>query len=105
MFHVIASFEVPVEHHHDFMEAASKDGRASRASETGTLRFEVIKDRDDPNLFFLNEAYVDEAAFDVHCNGSHYHTFFASIAGFAKGPKTLIMGTRIEDPTLSNAVE
>lgn len=47
------------------------------------------------------EAYVDEAAFDVHCEGPYFKKFFQIIGDFAAGPTWLIKGTLVEDPLLT----
>lgn len=96
MYHIAVSFDVPAERREEFIAAALKDGRDSAADEPGTRRFELIVDADDPNRFYLNEAYDDEAAFDVHAEGPHFARFFEVVQGFAKGPEWLIKGTRVE---------
>ena len=98
MYHIAVSFEVPAEHHETFITAALEDGRNSAADEPGTRRFELIRDEDDPNKFYLNEAYDDAEAFQVHADGKHFARFFEIISPFAVGPVWLIKGTRVEDP-------
>jgi (4S)-4-hydroxy-5-phosphonooxypentane-2,3-dione isomerase len=96
VYHVAASFEIPSEHHQEFIDAALEDGRKSAANERGTLRFEVIKDSERPNLFYLSEAYRDEAAFKAHCAGPYFQRFFEIIRGFLVKETPLIKGTRID---------
>ena len=45
--------------------------KGSRA-EAGCLRFDVLRDNDNPNRFFFYEAYVDAAAVDVHKAQPHF---------------------------------
>lgn len=97
MYHIAVSFDVPVERRDDFIKAAFRDGRDSIADESGTKRFELIVDEENSNRFYLNEAYEDKAAFDVHREGPHFAAFFATIEGFAEGPTWLIDGTRLDD--------
>ena len=97
MYHIAVSFDVPPERRQEFIDAALADGRDSAANEPGTLRFELIADGSDPNRFYLDEAYVDEAAFDVHADGPHIKKFFETIGDFADGPTWLIKGTCVED--------
>lgn len=97
MYNIAVYFDVPPERRDDFIAAALEDGRNSRADEPGTRRFELIVDADNPNRFYLNEAYDDAEAFDVHARGPHFARFFALVEGFAEGPKWLIKGTRVED--------
>lgn len=95
MYHIAVSFEVSAEHHREFVDAALHNARESLAGEPGTLRFELINDPDDPNHYYLDEAYVDEAAFDIHRDGPHFARFFDAIGGFASGPTWLIKGQQI----------
>jgi quinol monooxygenase YgiN len=37
--------------------------------EPGTLKFEVLRPRDEENVILVYELYQDDAAFDVHRNG------------------------------------
>jgi (4S)-4-hydroxy-5-phosphonooxypentane-2,3-dione isomerase len=98
MYNIAVSFNVPPEHREDFIKAALKDGRDSGANEPGTVRFELIADETDPNKFYLNEAYEDLDAFDLHADGEHFKEFFAEIGAYAEGPTWLIKGNRVEDP-------
>jgi autoinducer 2-degrading protein len=101
MYHIAVYFDVPAERQREFIDAALEDGRESGANEPGTKRFELIKDEDDPDRFYLNEAYADKAAFDVHAAGPYFKKFFDIIGGFAEGPTWLIKGDRVEDPEAS----
>jgi autoinducer 2-degrading protein len=99
MYHIAVTFDVQPEHRDEFIAAALEDGRNSAADEPGTRRFELIVDEQDPNRFYLNEAYDDAAAFDVHAKGPHFARFFELIEDYVDGPTFLIKGTRIEDGT------
>jgi (4S)-4-hydroxy-5-phosphonooxypentane-2,3-dione isomerase len=99
MYHVAVSFQVEPGHREDFVAAAVKDGRESGANEPGTRRFELIADEQDPNRFYLNEAYDSLAAFNVHAEGAYFQAFFTEIADYADGPTWLIRGERVEQRT------
>ena len=43
----------------------------SRA-EPGCLQYDVHRDNDDPNRFFIFERYVDEAALEAHGSSPHF---------------------------------
>ncbi|WP_219091884.1 putative quinol monooxygenase [Streptomyces sp. JJ38] len=103
MYHIAVSFDVPEERRADFVAAALADGRDSAADEPGTLRFELIADSERPGRFYLNEAYEDERAFDLHCEGPHFARFFELIKDYAEGPTWLIKGNRIEDEQTATA--
>ena len=96
MYTIAVSFKIPREHQEDFIKAALKDGRDSGANEPGTLRFELIADETDPDTFYLNEAYEDLDAFNLHANGTYFKEFFAAIGAYAEGPTWLIKGNRID---------
>lgn len=98
MHQIAVRFDVPADRRAEFITAALEDGRHSLADEPGTRRFEVIVDKDDPNRFYLNEAYDDQAAVDAHIAGPHLARFRELIADFAGEPTLVVNGTRIEDP-------
>jgi autoinducer 2-degrading protein len=86
MYQLAVSFEVSAENHQAFIDAALANARDSLAKEPGTLRFELVRDLDDPNRFYLNEAYQDKAAFELHSRGAYFKKFFAIVDRFAKRP-------------------
>ena len=49
-----------------FMDAMRANAAASVRDEPGCLTFDVMRDRSDPDLVWLYEVYVDEAAFEAH---------------------------------------
>jgi len=98
MYHIAVYFDVPPKRHQDFIDAALEDSRESLANEPGTKRIELIKDKENPNRFYLDEAYDDEAAFEVHRCGDHFKRFFSIIDQFSIQGPHLIEGTQIENP-------
>ncbi|MGV4981458.1 putative quinol monooxygenase [Streptomyces sp. NRAIS4] len=98
MYTVAVSFTVPAERRAEFVDAALEDGRRSLADEPGTRAFDLIADAEDPDRFYLYEAYDDEAAFEAHCAGEHFARFFAAVGDWAEGPTWLVRGTRVPDP-------
>ncbi len=96
MYVIVSSFEIKPEHCQDFIKAALQDSRNSLLHESGTLRFELVQDESDPNLFYLNEAYEDKAAFDAHKKGRFFQDFFADISGYYT-LKELVKGTLIDE--------
>jgi quinol monooxygenase YgiN len=69
MFAAICRFQIKPEHRQAFVEALVHHGRAAVPVEPGTLRFDVIEDRNDANCVFLYEAYADTDAFQAHLQG------------------------------------
>lgn len=55
-----------------FMDAMRINAAASVREESGCLSFDVLRDRTDPDLLWLYEVYVDEAAFEVHMQSAHF---------------------------------
>ncbi|MDO8212087.1 putative quinol monooxygenase [Conexibacter sp. CPCC 206217] len=97
MYHIAVHFDIEPEHREEFIAAALQDGRDSGANEPGTRRFELIVDEENPNRFYLNEAYDDLDAFNVHADGPYFKRFFALIGDYAEGPTWLIRGTTVLD--------
>ena len=54
-----------------FLEAMKIDIAGSRKEE-GCLRFDMLRDRSQPNKFVLYEAYKDEAALEFHNGTAHF---------------------------------
>ncbi|MCY1283717.1 (4S)-4-hydroxy-5-phosphonooxypentane-2,3-dione isomerase [compost metagenome] len=55
-----------------FMAAMRINAAASVRDEPGCLVFDVLQDRSDPDLVWLYEVYVDEAAFEAHMRTAHF---------------------------------
>jgi autoinducer 2-degrading protein len=56
----------------EFLEVIKHDAVHSEADEPGCLRFDVLRDQDDPMKFFFYEVYRDEAARQAHRQTPHY---------------------------------
>lgn len=59
-----------------------------RRSEPGCLYYRLHRSNDDPHLFFFYEAYVDEAALEVHRQSPHIAAYRKrrNDEGLAAGP-------------------
>jgi autoinducer 2-degrading protein len=90
VYQFVVSFTVQPERRADFVKIAQKTGRDSLANEPGSLRFEVLSDESDPDVFYLNEAYADAEAFNAHANGPYFGAFFAEASTYAEGPTWLM---------------
>lgn len=55
-----------------FLAAMLPNAEASVRDEPGCHAFDVIEDRDTPDLFHLYELYTDEAALAAHKTTPHY---------------------------------
>jgi autoinducer 2-degrading protein len=64
----------------EFLKVIKRDAVHSAADEPGCLRFDVLRDNDDPLKFFFYEVYRDEGARAAHRETPH----FAEWAKFTK---------------------
>ncbi len=61
-----------------FLQAIEVDALGSERDEPGCMRFNVLRDREDPNLYYFYEVYRDEAALDAHRAAPHYAVWRAA---------------------------
>jgi len=71
MFIVHVFIHVKAEYVDAFSQASIENARNS-VLEQGIARFDVLRDRDDPNRFVLVEVYRSEEAVALHKETSHY---------------------------------
>ncbi|GGM57873.1 antibiotic biosynthesis monooxygenase [Longimycelium tulufanense] len=95
-YHLLVQFDVPPAKREEFVKAALFDANDSLAKEPGTLRFEVLRDEDNRNRFYLDEVYTDREAFEAHCQNETIKQFYEMIDSFAYGPNFLFKGYRVE---------
>lgn len=55
-----------------FLDAIEHDALHSEADEPGCLRFNVIQDTKDENVYIFYEVYRDRAAMDAHRAAPHF---------------------------------
>src|ERR1700687_6212546 len=55
-----------------FLKAIEVDALGSERDEPGCLRFNVLHDQQDPNVYYFFEVYRDEAALEAHRAAPHY---------------------------------
>ena len=61
-----------------FLKAIEVDALGSERDEPGCLRFNVLHDQQDPNLYYFYEVYRDEAALEAHRAAPHYAVWRAA---------------------------
>ena len=66
MYVVIVSAKVKPEQRGTFLEAIEANAVSSVNDEPGCLRFDVVRDNDDPDHYLFYEVYRDEEAFRAH---------------------------------------
>jgi autoinducer 2-degrading protein len=94
-YHILVQFDVPSDKRDAFTKAALFDASESLHNEPGTVRFEVIRDENNRNRFYLDEVYKDETAFLQHCNNTTIGKFYDMIDDYAYGPVFLFRGNCI----------
>jgi autoinducer 2-degrading protein len=55
-----------------FLEAIEADALGSERDEPGCMRFNVLQDQKDDNVYYFFEVYKDEAALEEHRKAPHY---------------------------------
>jgi autoinducer 2-degrading protein len=68
-----------------FLQAIEVDALGSERDEPGCLRFNVLQDAQDANVYYFYEIYKDEAALEAHRAAPHYAVWRA-VADTLAGP-------------------
>ncbi len=89
MFVLSVSIHVKPEHVEEFIPAMLANARGSR-TEPGNLRFDVMRDEDDPNHFLLHEVYTDADALAAHRETPHFQTWAAAVEPWLSEPRTRV---------------
>ena len=55
-----------------FLDAIEADALGSERDEPGCLRFNVLQDEKDENVYYFYEVYKDQAALEAHRAAPHY---------------------------------
>jgi (4S)-4-hydroxy-5-phosphonooxypentane-2,3-dione isomerase len=61
-----------------FLDAIEVDALASERDEPGCLRFNVLQDAQDGDVYYFYEVYRDEAALEAHRASPHYDVWRAA---------------------------
>ena len=61
-----------------FLKAIEVDALGSERDEPGCLRFNVLQDEQDPNVYYFFEVYRDDAALEAHRAAPHYAVWRAA---------------------------
>lgn len=70
----------------DFLELIKYDAEHSENDEPGCLRFDVLRDSEDPNKFYFYEVYRNEAARMAHRETPHYKKYAEESADMLAAP-------------------
>jgi len=63
--------------------------------EPGNLRFDVIQDTENINLFFLYEVYKSDEAIAYHRSTEHYKKWADAVADMMEKPRERVIGVPI----------
>ena len=77
-----------------FLKAIEIDALGSEKDEAGCLRFNVLQDAKDGNVYYFYEVYKDEAALEAHRAAPHYAVWRAA-ADTLEGPTEPIRCTPV----------
>ena len=69
---------VKAEERERFLKAIEADAIGSEQDEPGCLRFNVLRDQKDQNVYYFFEVYRDEAALEAHRAAPHYAVWRAA---------------------------
>ena len=69
-----------------FLDAIEVDALGSERDEPGCLRFNVLQDEKDPNVYYFHEVYKDQAALEAHRTMPHYAVWRAAASDALDGP-------------------
>jgi len=69
----------------EFLKAIEADALGSERDEPGCLRFDVLQDERDENVYYLYEVYKDQAALEAHRETPHY-ALWREVADVLEGP-------------------
>ena len=62
-----------------FLHAIEVDALGSEKDEPGCLRFNVLQDAQDENVYYFYEVYRDQAALEAHRAMPHYAVWRAAV--------------------------
>jgi (4S)-4-hydroxy-5-phosphonooxypentane-2,3-dione isomerase len=89
------TLQIKPEHVTEFVDIARYDAEHSERDESGCVRVDVIRDRDDPNRFYFYEVYRDAAALEAHRETAHFKLYFEKTQPWLAAPPERRFGNNI----------
>jgi autoinducer 2-degrading protein len=77
-----------------FLKYLEADLRGS-LEEPGCVRFDVFRDEATPNVFFLYEVYVDDAAYERHKQAPYFKAMFEEVGDALAAPPEGYRGSTV----------
>ena len=78
MLAMLVKVHVKPELRQRFLDAIEEDALGSERDEPGCLRFNVLQDERDEDVFYFFEVYSDETALEAHRAAPHYAVWRAA---------------------------
>jgi autoinducer 2-degrading protein len=85
MLAMLVKVRIKPEGRQRFLQAIETDALGSERDEPGCLRFNVLQDAKDANVYYFYEVYRDQAALDAHRQTPHY-AVWRGVADTLDGP-------------------
>ena len=83
----IVSLNVKPECVDAFIEVTGRNAAGS-VREPGNVRFDVLRDADDPCSFKLYEVWLDDEAIAAHRDAPHYKEWAEAMGGMLSAPRS-----------------
>ena len=94
MYIVVVTVHVKPEHRFDFIREITANAIGTR-TETGNVRFDVIRGEEDPNRFLLYEVYKSKDDFAKHQQTEHYLKWKNAVTDWMAQPRTSTKNTAV----------
>jgi (4S)-4-hydroxy-5-phosphonooxypentane-2,3-dione isomerase len=94
---LLVTLHVKPEHVSEFLDVSRENARHATADEPGCLRFDIIRDRDDPHCFRFYEVYQDDAALASHRQTPHFKRYIETTPQWLTEPAVRQLGFLIND--------
>ena len=89
---IVATLKTAPGKRDEYLPHLKAHGERCRATEPGTLKFEIMLPHEEPDTILLYELYASPEAFDAHWNGASMQKIRAESQGLMIGLK----GTRCD---------
>lgn len=80
MIHLTATLHAKADHKQTVRQLA-QEMLAPTRQEPGCMRYELFEQQATEGVFLFQEQFVDQAAFDSHCQSEHFKKFIAALDG------------------------
>jgi (4S)-4-hydroxy-5-phosphonooxypentane-2,3-dione isomerase len=85
MLAMLVKVRIKADQRQRFLDAIEVDALGSEKDEPGCVRFNVLQDSNDANVYYFYEVYRDQAAIEAHRAMPHY-AVWRGVADVLDGP-------------------